>query len=114
MADRANEFGTLVLQAIKGSNRIIDMGTLANGLLGVRDARGAPVMSELEMRNAMEFLLLNQLAAVVRARLLPSEVAVRPKEDPRDTVTRVKTAAPAPRRRARAHEATTVKRGKPK
>lgn len=72
---RADDFATLAWEAMINRDRIVNTQTLAMGLLGMKDAKGEPVMNERELNNPLEFLLLNQLALLLRTRILPPEVA---------------------------------------
>jgi hypothetical protein len=72
---RADDFATLAWEAMINRDRIVNTQTLAMGLLGMKDAKGEPVMNERELNNPLEFLLLNNLATLVRLNLLPLEAS---------------------------------------
>jgi hypothetical protein len=72
---RAEDFAALAWEAMRNRDRIVNTQTLAMGLLGMKDAKGAPVMNERELDNPLEFILLNRLALVLRTRILPAEAA---------------------------------------
>ncbi len=63
----------LLSQISANRNCRIDTQTLVLGALGLRDAQGQPVMSELERQNPAAFLVLNQLAQPVLNTLLSEQ-----------------------------------------
>jgi len=66
---RGDVFTTLMLGALTNTDRIVDLQTLAMGILGIKDDKGNPIMSEMELNNPFQFLVLNQLAALFRSQL---------------------------------------------
>jgi hypothetical protein len=69
------EFFTLVQEMWGNRGRSIDAQTLLLGALGARNVAGSPYMFPHEMRNPLQFLVLNQVAAPLLANMLPDEVS---------------------------------------
>ena len=63
----ANEIVTLAMEAWgRDENRLVDVTTLAQSLLGIKDEQGQPMLSDLEMKHPAAMLMLNQLAHLLR------------------------------------------------
>ncbi len=99
--DPVRDFIVLTTQALQNRERVVDLQTLAEGLLGLPfgtevAGRAGYQMSELERNNPVQFFFLNQLVALVRAHLPPTgatETSGPPPSPPPET--------PGPARRAR-------------
>jgi len=78
--DPVRDFITLATQALQNRERVVDLQTLAEGLLGLPFGSGVAgragyQMSDLERNNPVQFFFLNQLVALMRAHLPPPGAA---------------------------------------
>ena len=69
------EFSRVVLDAIRNRNRAIDAQTLFLGAMEFQDDKRRPLMTDAELRNPLQYLLLNQLAAPLIQNAVPEETA---------------------------------------
>jgi hypothetical protein len=73
--DAEQEFSRVVLSAIVNRERTVDAQTLFLGAMELQDSQQQPLMSDAELRNPLQFLLLNQLAAPLIQNAVPQEEA---------------------------------------
>jgi hypothetical protein len=73
--DPAQEFSRVVLDAIRNRDRAIDAQTLFLGAMEFQDDQQRPLMTDAELRNPLQYLLLNQLAAPLMQNAVPEEGA---------------------------------------
>ena len=71
----AQEFSRVVLDAIRNRDRVIDAQTLFLGAMEFQDDKQRPLMTDAELRNPLQYLLLNQLAAPLIQNAVPEETA---------------------------------------
>lgn len=69
------EFSRVVLDAIRNRDRTIDAQTLFLGAMEFQDDKQRPLMTDAELRNPLQYLLLNQLAAPLLQNAVPEETA---------------------------------------
>ena len=69
------EFSRVVLSAIANRDRTIDAQTLFLGAMEFVDATGRPLMTDAELRNPLQYLLINQLAPPLLRNAVPEEHA---------------------------------------
>ena len=69
------EFSRVVLDAIRNRDRVIDAQTLFLGAMEFQDDKQRPLMTDAELRNPLQYLLLNQLAAPLIQNAVPEETA---------------------------------------
>src|SRR5262245_39101882 len=106
--DPVRDFVILTTQALQNRERVVDLQTLASGLLGLPPRTGAAEragyqMSEIERNNPVQFFFLYQLVAIIRGHLPPRGAAGTPpsaSSQPPDTPGPVR-----PSRRARRADA---------
>jgi hypothetical protein len=67
------EFSRVVLSAIANRDRTIDAQTLFLGAMEFADETGRPLMTDAELRNPLQYLLLNQLAPPLVRNVVPDE-----------------------------------------
>jgi len=69
------EFSRVLLDAIRNRARGIDAQTLFLGAMEFQDDKQRPLMTDAELRNPLQYLLLNQLAAPLIQNAVPEETA---------------------------------------
>lgn len=69
------EFSRVVLDAIRNRDRAIDAQMLFLGAMEFQDDKRRPLMTDAELRNPLQYLLLNQLAAPLIQNAVPEETA---------------------------------------
>ena len=69
------EFSRVVLDAIRNRDRAIDAQMLFLGAMEFQDDKQRPLMTDAELRNPLQYLLLNQLAAPLIQNAVPEETA---------------------------------------
>ena len=69
------EFSRVLLDAIRNRARGIDAQTLFLGAMEFQDDKQRPLMTDAELRNPLQYLLLNQLAAPLVQNAVPEETA---------------------------------------
>ena len=69
------EFSRVLLDAIRNRARAIDAQTLFLGAMEFQDDKQRPLMTDAELRNPLQYLLLNQLAAPLIQNAVPEENA---------------------------------------
>ena len=69
------EFSRVLLDAIRNRARGIDAQTLFLGAMEFQDDKQRPLMTDAELRNPLQYLLLNQLAAPLVQNTVPEETA---------------------------------------
>ena len=67
------EFSRVVLSAMITRDRPIDAQTLFLGAMELEDDKHQPMMADTELRNPLQYLLLNQLAAPLFQNAIPEE-----------------------------------------
>jgi hypothetical protein len=67
------EFSRVLLGAIANRNRAIDAQTLFLGAMEFQDDKQRPLMSDAELRNPLQYLLINQLAPSLVRNVVPDE-----------------------------------------
>lgn len=73
--DPAQEFSRVIVDAIRNRDRVIDAQTLLLGAMEFQDDKRRPLMTDAELRNPLQYLLLNQLAAPLIQNAVPEETA---------------------------------------
>ena len=71
----AQEFSRVIVDAIRNRDRVIDAQTLFLGAMEFQDDKRRPLMTDAELRNPLQYLLLNQLAAPLIQNVVPEETA---------------------------------------
>ena len=69
------EFSRVLLDAVAKRNRTIDAQTLFLGAMELQDDKQRPLMTDAELRNPLQFLLVNQLAPPLVRNAVPDEDA---------------------------------------
>jgi hypothetical protein len=69
------EFSRVVLNAIVNRDRTIDAQTLFLGAMELEDDKHQPLVTDAELRNPLQYLLLNQLAPPLIKNAIPEETA---------------------------------------
>jgi len=69
------EFSRVVLSAITNRDRAIDAQTLFLGVMELEDDKHQPLVTDAELRNPLQYLLLNQLVAPLVQNVTPEEDA---------------------------------------
>jgi hypothetical protein len=69
------EFSRVVLSAMTSRDRPVDAQTLFLGAMELEDDKHQPIMADTELRNPLQYLLLNQLAAPLFQNAIPQEDA---------------------------------------
>ena len=69
------EFSRVLLDAIAKRDRTIDAQTLFLGAMELQDDKQRPLMTDAELRNPLQFLLVNQLAPSLVRNAVPDEDA---------------------------------------
>lgn len=69
------EFSRVVLRAMTARDRPIDAQMLFLGAMELDDDKHQPLMADTELRNPLQYLLLNQLAAPLFQNAIPEETA---------------------------------------
>jgi len=69
------EFSRVVLNAIANRDRTIDAQTLFLGAMELEDDRHQPLVTDAELRNPLQYLLLNQLVPPLIQNAVPEEDA---------------------------------------
>ncbi|HEY2922860.1 MAG TPA: hypothetical protein VGK77_28100 [Candidatus Binatia bacterium] len=69
------EFSRVVLNAVVNRDRTIDAQTLFLGAMELEDDNHQPLATDAELRNPLQYLLLNQLAAPLIQNAIPEETA---------------------------------------
>jgi hypothetical protein len=69
------EFSRVLLDAIRNRGRAIDVQTLFLGAMEFQDDKQRPLMTDAELRNPLQYLLINQLAAPLFQNAVPEETA---------------------------------------
>jgi hypothetical protein len=67
------EFSRVVLNAVANRDRTIDAQTLFLGAMEVQDDKQQPLMTDAELRNPLQYLLINQLAPSLVRNVVPDE-----------------------------------------
>ncbi|MGH7843988.1 MAG: hypothetical protein ACREQW_02290, partial [Candidatus Binatia bacterium] len=70
------EFSRVVLNAIANRDRTIDAQTLFLGAMELEDDKHQPLMTDAELRNPLQYLLLNQLGPLIQS-AIPEEAAAQ-------------------------------------
>ena len=69
------EFSRVLLRAMTSGDRPIDPQMLFLGAMELEDDKHQPLMADTELRNPLQYLLLNQLAAPLFQNAVPEETA---------------------------------------
>ena len=69
------EFSRVLLDAVAKRDRTIDAQTLFFGAMELQDDKQRPLMTDAELRNPLQFLLVNQLAPPLVRNAVPDEDA---------------------------------------
>jgi hypothetical protein len=69
------EFTRILLHAVANRDRTIDAQTLFLGAMELLDERQRPLMTDAELRNPLQYLLVNQLAPALVRNAVPDEDA---------------------------------------
>ena len=69
------EFSRVVLSAITNRDRAIDAQTFFLGAMELEDDKHQPLVTDAELRNPLQYLLLNQLVAPLVQNVTPEEDA---------------------------------------
>ena len=69
------EFSRVLLDAVAKRDRTIDAQTLFFGAMELQDDKQRPLMTDAELRNPLQFLLVNQLAPPLIRNAVPDEDA---------------------------------------
>ena len=67
------EFSRVVLRAMTSGDRPIDPQMFFLGAMELEDDKHQPLMADTELRNPLQYLLLNQLAAPLFQNAIPEE-----------------------------------------
>ena len=67
------EFSRVLLGAIANRDRAIDAQTLFLGAMELQDDKQQPLMTDAELRNPLQYLLINQLAPPLVGNVVPEE-----------------------------------------
>ncbi len=67
------EFSRVLLGAIANRDRAIDAQTLFLGAMELQDDKQQPLMTDAELRNPLQYLLINQLAPPLLGNVVPEE-----------------------------------------
>ena len=89
------EFSRVLLDAIGNRDRTIDAQTLFLGAMEFQDDKNRPLMTDAELRNPLQFLLINQLAPPLVRNAVPDEDA-EPLQTLLATISRVLGSSQAP------------------
>jgi len=89
------EFSRVLLDAIGNRDRTIDAQTLFLGAMELKDDKNRPLMTDAELRNPLQFLLVNQLAPPLVRNAVPDEDA-EPLQTLLATISRVLGSSQAP------------------
>lgn len=73
--DTTKQFAGLLWQTLANRPRQVDTDTLFLGGIGATDEEGQPFMTQEELQNPIEFLLLNQLVTPVLRGLIPERLS---------------------------------------
>ena len=69
------EFSRVVLSAMAPRDRPIDAQMLFLGAMELEDDKHQPLLADMELRNPLQYLLLNQVAAPLFQNAIPEESA---------------------------------------
>jgi len=89
------EFSRVLLDAVAKRDRTIDAQTLFLGAMELKDDKNRPLMTDAELRNPLQFLLVNQLAPPLVRNAVPDEDA-EPLQTLLATISRVLGSSQAP------------------
>lgn len=86
--NKLQDFFSLFADALRNEARTVDAQTLFFGAVNATDAAGQPFMTETELRNPAEFLLINQMLAPLFKNLAPVMQSRTPGDEEIDKIKR--------------------------